>query len=124
MWFGNLRFVVISAVRTAVRGPICANWRAEHCGSLGGGAGSHRTKTKEVILIGGEAYLHEGFLSVTQALKEGGVEVGLTTGGRGNHQRACHAMKSAGIDRVSVSIDGLLEVHDLLRAIRAVLAML
>ena len=73
-------------------------------------------KTKEVILIGGEAYLHEGFLSVTQALKEGGVEVGLTTGGRGITKELAHAMKSAGIDRVSVSIDGLLEVHDLLRA--------
>lgn len=73
-------------------------------------------KTKEVILIGGEAYLHEGFLSVTKALRAGGIEVGLTTGGRGITKDLALAMKAAGIDRVSVSIDGLEATHDLLRA--------
>lgn len=73
-------------------------------------------KTREVVLIGGEAYLHEGFLVITKALRAGGIEVGLTTGGRGITSDLALAMKVAGIDRVSVSIDGLEKTHDLLRA--------
>lgn len=73
-------------------------------------------KTREVILIGGEAYLHGGFLPIVRALGAGGVAVGMTTGGRGIDAGLAHLMKDAGIDRISVSIDGLKDTHNLLRA--------
>ncbi|MFY0579767.1 radical SAM protein [Cystobacter fuscus] len=37
-------------------------------------------RTREVVLIGGEAYLHPGFLDIIRALKEAGIRPGLTTG--------------------------------------------
>lgn len=72
--------------------------------------------TREVILIGGEAYLHDDFLDIVKALKRGNIEVGLTSGGRGIDHSLSTAMKDAGINRVSISIDGLSATHDLLRA--------
>jgi radical SAM protein with 4Fe4S-binding SPASM domain len=73
-------------------------------------------KTKEVILIGGEAYLHENFLEIIKALRAAHINVAMTTGGQGiDEKRACE-IKKAGIDRVSVSIDGLEQSHDRVRA--------
>src|SRR6478609_3404967 len=40
-------------------------------------------RTREVVLIGGEAYLHPGFLRIVRALLDAGVRPSLTTGGRG-----------------------------------------
>ena len=46
-------------------------------------------RAKEVVLIGGEAYLHPGFLEVIAALAAAGIEPVTTTGGRGmNRERA------------------------------------
>jgi len=73
---------------------------------------------EEVVLIGGEAYLHEGFLRVAAALREAGITPVMTTGGRGITKELAVEMKHAGIARVSVSIDGLEATHDLMRAAR------
>lgn len=72
--------------------------------------------TREVVLIGGEAYLHDGFLAVARALTEAGIAATLTTGGRGITPELAREMAEAGIQRVSVSIDGLQETHDRMRA--------
>lgn len=72
--------------------------------------------TREVVLIGGEAYLHDGFLTIIRALTEAGVAAALTTGGRGITPELAVAMAQAGLQRVSVSIDGLEETHDRMRA--------
>jgi radical SAM protein with 4Fe4S-binding SPASM domain len=74
--------------------------------------------TGEVVLIGGEAYLHDGFLDVARALAAGGVKVALTTGGRGVTPELARDMAEAGVRRVSVSLDGLETAHDLMRARR------
>lgn len=73
---------------------------------------------REVVLIGGEAYLHEGFLEIAARLRQLGVQVIMTTGGRGIDATLARSMKSAGIARVSVSIDGLQATHDLMRNLR------
>lgn len=73
---------------------------------------------REVVLIGGEAYLHEGFLDVVRELVANDVRVALTTGGRGIDDALARAMKEAGVHRVSVSVDGLEETHDLMRNLR------
>lgn len=73
-------------------------------------------KTREVVLIGGEAYLHEGFFEVARRLKGGGVTPVITTGGWGVDEALAYRMAEAGIARVSVSIDGLEARHDRMRA--------
>lgn len=70
---------------------------------------------REVVLIGGEAYLHDGFLAIVRALRSAGIRPEMTTGGRGVTPELAHAMKEAGIYSVSVSVDGLGPAHDLIR---------
>lgn len=107
--------------------------RCTHCGSRANDPREHELdreqalrvvaelaelKTREVILIGGEAYLHDNFLDISQALSDAGISVGVTSGGRGIDQARAVAMYNVGIRRVSISIDGLESTHDLLRANR------
>lgn len=104
-----------------------------HCGSRAGVARDHELTTdealgvaaqladagaREVILIGGEAYLHDGFLAVVRALAGRGVTVGLTTGGRGVTAELARAMADAGLRQASVSVDGLEATHDRMRHLR------
>ena len=101
-----------------------------HCGSRAGGPRSNELstqealgiveqlraqKTREVVLIGGEAYLHDGFLDIVRALSKAGIRASMTTGGRGVDAELARAMKEAGVHTVSVSIDGLEHSHDLIR---------
>ena len=72
--------------------------------------------TREVVLIGGEAYLHEGFLRIVAALRTAGITAAMTTGGAGITPELARDMIGAGMSRVSVSIDGLEAAHDALRA--------
>lgn len=104
-----------------------------HCGSRAGDARTNELSTeealrvvgelaalgtKEVVLIGGEAYLHPGFLAIVAAFREAGVRPIMTTGGRGITRELARAMAEAGLAQVSVSIDGLEKTHDLMRAAR------
>ena len=77
-----------------------------------------RMQTFEVVLIGGEAYLHPGFLDIVRALKAHGIRPSMTTGGRGITHELARDIAEAGMHTVSVSIDGLQESHDLFRAQR------
>ncbi|MEO7331388.1 MAG: radical SAM protein [Minicystis sp.] len=73
-------------------------------------------RTREVVLIGGEAYLHEGFLEIVKALAARGITPCMTTGGRGVTRDLAQRMAAAGLARVSLSIDGLEATHDRMRA--------
>jgi MoaA/NifB/PqqE/SkfB family radical SAM enzyme len=70
---------------------------------------------REVVLIGGEAYLHDGFLDIIGALKSAGIRPTMTTGGRGITPELAAKMKDAGLGLVSVSVDGLRPAHDAIR---------
>src|SRR4051812_5173530 len=102
-----------------------------HCGSRAGDARPHELsteqalrvvselasmRTEEVVLIGGEAYLHPGFLTVLSALRDRDIRVTMTTGGRGVTGDLARELKARGIYSVSVSVDGLGPTHDLMRA--------
>lgn len=104
-----------------------------HCGSRAGEARPDELTTEaalkvvdqlaemgtfEVALIGGEAYLHPGFLDIIRALRAKGIRPTMTTGGRGITAELAKQMAAAGIHSVSVSIDGLEPTHDLMRASR------
>jgi len=74
--------------------------------------------TREVVLIGGEAYLHTGFLAIVRALRDRGIAPALTTGGRGVTLELARELADAGIVYVSVSVDGLEAAHDRMRNLR------
>lgn len=72
--------------------------------------------TKDVVLMGGEAYLYSGFIDVVAALNSAGMTTSMVTGGGGMTRESALAMKKAGMQQVSVSIDGTALSHDLIRA--------
>lgn len=101
-----------------------------HCGSRAGAAREDELsvdealavvgqlaamRAREVVLIGGEAYLHPGFLAIIRALKAAGIRPEMTTGGRGITRELADAMAEAGLYSASVSVDGLETAHDLIR---------
>jgi radical SAM protein with 4Fe4S-binding SPASM domain len=71
--------------------------------------------TTEVTLIGGEAYLHEGWLEIAAFLAARGVRVGVLSGGREMTRDRVQAAKDAGVASMSVSLDALEPLHDQLR---------
>ncbi len=75
-----------------------------------------RAGTREVVLIGGEAYLHDGITEILARLRERGITPVMTTGGRGIDRARARSLADAGLARASVSIDGIGATHDLLRA--------
>jgi radical SAM protein with 4Fe4S-binding SPASM domain len=72
--------------------------------------------SREVTLIGGEAYLRPDCPDLVHRLASQGVRVTMQTGGRGLTAERCKVLKDAGIAAIGVSIDGPPEIHDLLRA--------
>jgi radical SAM protein with 4Fe4S-binding SPASM domain len=69
----------------------------------------------EVTLIGGEAYLRSDLLPIVRAIRERGMTSTLTTGGYNLTRELADGLVEAGIQSVSVSIDGLQPCHDALR---------
>ena len=69
----------------------------------------------EVTLIGGEAFLRADWLGIVRAIRDAGMKCSMTTGGLGISAAAARAMAEAGLEQVSVSIDGLRDTHDRLR---------
>jgi sulfatase maturation enzyme AslB (radical SAM superfamily) len=101
-----------------------------HCGSRSGRALDDELSTrealdlvdqmaelgvKEVTLIGGEAYLHPGFLEVARAITQRGMHCSVTSGGRAIDDELAQAMASAGVVTVSVSMEGDEAAHDRIR---------
>jgi radical SAM protein with 4Fe4S-binding SPASM domain len=104
-----------------------------HCGSRAGDARERELSTRdalrvvgdlaamraeEIALIGGEAYLHDGFLDIVRAIVSAGMRCTMTTGGRGVDAARAREMAAAGLHSVSVSVDGIEPTHDLMRAAR------
>jgi radical SAM protein with 4Fe4S-binding SPASM domain len=73
---------------------------------------------REVTLIGGEAYLRDDWTIIAKAVREAGILCSITSGGRGFTKERARAAKDAGIQAVSISVDGLEETHDTLRGVK------
>lgn len=108
------------------------NLACNHCGSRAGDARSDELSTEEcldlvrqldevgiaeVTLIGGEAYLRRDWLEIAKAITDRGMICSVTTGGLSIKPEMARKIKEAGINSVSVSIDGLRETHDALRGV-------
>lgn len=72
----------------------------------------------EVTLIGGEAYLYDGWLDVVRAIRAHGMVCTMTSGGRGITAELAQDAAKAGLCGVSISIDGDEETHDELRGLK------
>jgi radical SAM protein with 4Fe4S-binding SPASM domain len=120
--------------------PIYAVWEltlrcdlaCRHCGSRAGKARPDELSTaealdlvrqlaalgtREVTLIGGEAYLHEGWIEVAEAITAAGMDLTMVTGGRGITPKTAAALRAAGAQAVGVSVDALEPLHDALRGV-------
>ncbi len=121
--------------------PIYAVWEitlacdltCRHCGSRAGQARPDELTTeecldlvrqmsemdvKEVTIIGGEAYLRDDWVDIVREIRKRGMQATMTTGGRGiTKERALQAAE-AGLQSVSVSVDGTEESHDRLRGVK------
>jgi radical SAM protein with 4Fe4S-binding SPASM domain len=110
---------------------LACDHACSHCGSRAGAARPTELSTeealgvvaqlaamkaREVVLIGGEAYLHEGFLTIVRALRAAGIRASMTSGGKGIDAALARAMADAGIAQVSISVDGLEATHDRMRS--------
>jgi MoaA/NifB/PqqE/SkfB family radical SAM enzyme len=106
------------------------NLACQHCGSRAGHTRTNELSTAEalnlvqqmaevgiteVTIIGGEAFLRPDWLEIAQAITKAGMICGMTTGGYGITLETAHRMKAAGIQVVSVSVDGLEATHDRIR---------
>ncbi len=120
--------------------PIYAVWEitlkcdlgCRHCGSRAGRERPEELTTeqcfdliqqmaelgiKEVTVIGGEAYLREDWTQIVKAVRKAGMDCTMTTGGRGVTPERAKAAAEAGLQSVSVSLDGIGETHDRLRGV-------
>ena len=120
--------------------PIYAVWEVtlkcdlacRHCGSRAGRTRPDELSTEEcldlvrqmaalgvleVTVIGGEAYLRDDWLEIVRAIRTAGMQCTMTTGGRGMTPERARAAAAAGLQSVSVSIDGNEATHDRLRGV-------
>ena len=106
------------------------NLACEHCGSRAGPSRPNELSTsealdlvhqlqgvgiREVSLIGGEAFLRKDWLLIARAVTDAGMRATMVTGGFGVSPGMVAGMRDAGIDLVSVSVDGLEATHERLR---------
>ncbi|MFO0740271.1 MAG: radical SAM protein [Labilithrix sp.] len=136
------RYLPLATPRESDRGfePLFAVWEVtlrcdlacRHCGSRAGRARHDELSTeecvdlvrqlagigtREVAIIGGEAYLRDDWTTIIRAIRDHGMRAVMTTGGRGLTPERARAAKEAGLQGVSVSIDGERETHDRLRGV-------
>jgi radical SAM protein with 4Fe4S-binding SPASM domain len=120
--------------------PIYAVWEitlrcdlaCRHCGSRAGRERPEELTTAEaldlvqqmadlgvleVTLIGGEAYLRDDWTEIARSVRAHGMQCTITTGGRGLSPERARAAQAAGVQSVSVSIDGARDTHDMLRGV-------
>ncbi|HLL13666.1 MAG TPA: GDL motif peptide-associated radical SAM/SPASM maturase [Pyrinomonadaceae bacterium] len=77
-----------------------------------------RLGTREVTLIGGEAYLRRDWLEIIREIRLQGMNCTLQTGGLHLNEERIRQAADAGLQGAGVSIDGLKDLHDRLRGVK------
>jgi radical SAM protein with 4Fe4S-binding SPASM domain len=121
--------------------PVYAVWEitlkcdlaCHHCGSRAGKARSRELTTnecldvvrqlarlgcREVTIIGGEAYLRKDFTDIIREIRAQGMSSTMTSGGRNFTEERVKAAADAGLQGVSISLDGLEATHDRIRGVQ------
>ena len=120
--------------------PVYAVWEitlkcdlaCNHCGSRAGKARPAELSTeecfdvidqlakmgcREVTVIGGEAYLRKDWVDLIARIRDQGMDATMTTGGKNLTEERVKAAADAGLQGVSVSIDGVEATHDKIRGV-------
>jgi len=77
-----------------------------------------RMGTREITLIGGEAYLRRDWLEIIREIRAQGMDCTMQSGGLNLTEDRIKAAVDAGLQGLGVSIDGLREIHDKLRGVK------
>src|SRR5256714_10458826 len=100
---------------------LACDLKCMHCGSRAGHRRSDelttpecleivealaRLGTREISLIGGEAYLRKDFIEIIRAIHEHGIYCAIQTGGRQFTPARLRAAIQAGLSSLGVSLDG------------------
>lgn len=111
---------------------LACNLKCLHCGSRAGPARPAELTTeeclnvisqladlgtREVSLIGGEAFIRADWLTIVRAIREHGMDCTMQTGGYKLSGAAIQRAIDAGLQGLGVSLDGLEGVHDRLRGV-------
>jgi Y-X(10)_GDL-associated radical SAM protein len=112
---------------------LACDLKCQHCGSR---AGKRRAAelttdecfdlirqlaemgTREVTLIGGEAYLRRDWLRIIREIRSQGMDCSMQSGGLNLTEDRIKAAADAGLQALGISIDGLRELHDKLRGVK------
>jgi Y-X(10)_GDL-associated radical SAM protein len=71
--------------------------------------------TREISLIGGEAYLRKDWTEIVRAIRSHGMYCAIQTGGRNLNPKRLKDAVDAGLNGLGVSLDGLAPLHDRVR---------
>ena len=111
---------------------LACNLKCSHCGSRAGKRRPDelgtdealavveqlaRLGTRELTIIGGEAYLRRDWTQIVAAAAGHGMYVGMQTGARALTENRLQAGIDAGLGGLGVSLDGLAEYHDRVRGV-------
>ncbi len=77
-----------------------------------------RLGTREVSLIGGEAYLRRDWTEIIRALRAHEIYCAVQTGGRNLSVERLQSAVDAGLNGVGVSLDGMQALHDRVRGVQ------
>jgi Y-X(10)_GDL-associated radical SAM protein len=112
---------------------LACDLKCQHCGSRAGKRRSEeltteecldlvrqlaRMGTREITLIGGEAYLRRDWLEIIREIRKQGIDCTLQSGGLHLTEDRIKSAIDAGLQALGVSIDGLEEIHDKLRGVK------
>jgi Y-X(10)_GDL-associated radical SAM protein len=112
---------------------LACNLHCQHCGSRAGKRrpgelttdecrevveSLARLGTREVTLIGGEAFLRKDWTEIVRAIRSHDMYCAVQTGGWAFTAKRLEDGIAAGLQGVGVSIDGMREMHDRVRGVR------
>jgi len=112
---------------------LACDLKCNHCGSRAGKRRSDELTTdecldlvrqlagmgtREVTLIGGEAYMRRDWLHIIREIRKQGMDCTMQSGGLNLTADRVRAAADAGLQALGISIDGLRDVHDKLRGVK------
>jgi len=112
---------------------LACDLKCHHCGSRAGKRRAEelttgecldlvrqlaRMGTREITLIGGEAYLRRDWLQIIREIRDQGMDCTMQSGGLNLTEDRIKSAVDAGVQALGVSIDGLRVTHDKLRGVK------
>jgi radical SAM protein with 4Fe4S-binding SPASM domain len=112
---------------------LACNLKCRHCGSRAGRPRHAELSTaecldvirqladlgtREISLIGGEAFIRKDWLTIIRAIADHGMDCSIQTGAYRLSAEMIRQARDAGLWALGVSLDGLNDLHDQLRGVR------